>query len=126
MDYAQLDNKTITATSFFGALTFASFVLLMQFSDKIQYSEILIPWTAVVSFFFILVTVGILNADNISNKERLRKLLKFSFVLGFYGLIFLIPFLVLSFSFVGFIVILIIEIICVAILNSTISKSDND
>ena len=117
-----MDNKIITSSSFFGALTFTAFVLLMQFSENIQYSEILIPWTAIVSFFFIIVTISVLNIDEIKNTERFRKLLKFSFVIGFYGLIFLIPFLVLSFSVIGFIVILFLEILVVAILNSTIKE----
>ena len=52
MDNSNFDGNILTVTSFFGALTFTVMVLLIQFSNEIQYSEIIIPWMGLVSFFF--------------------------------------------------------------------------
>ena len=121
-DYLALDNKAITVSGFFGALTFTAMILLMQFSTEIKYSEILIPWTALVSFFFIIVTIGILNIDEQKNHpDRFRHIIMFCFIMGFYGLIFVIPALVYSFTEIGAVIIFIIEIIIVVIFNSSIA-----
>lgn len=123
--YANLDNKAIAISGFFGGLTFTAMILLMQFSDEIKLSEILIPWTAIVSFFFIIVTIGFVNADvKKSHPDRYRYVIMFCFLAGYYGLIFVIPFLVYSFSVLGAIIIGIIEIIIVVIYNTSIAKKD--
>lgn len=120
-DYTHLDSSTITISGFFGALTFTAMILLMQFSDEIKYSEILIPWTAIVSFFFIIVCIGVINIGiQKSHPDRFRYVLMFCFLTGFYGLIFVIPALVYSFTEIGAVIIFIIEIIIVVILNSSI------
>ena len=91
---------------------------------EIQFSEILSPWTAIVSFFFIIVTIGFVNADiEKSHPNRYRHLIVFCFLAGFYGLIFVIPFLVYSFSMIGAIVIGIIEVFIIVIFNSSIAKN---
>ena len=123
VDYTDLDSNAITISGFFGALTFTAMILLMQFSDEIKYSEILIPWTAIVSFFFIIVCIGLINADvQKSHPVRFWYVVMFCFLAGFYGLIFVIPALVYSFTEIGAVIILIIEIIIVAIFNSSIMK----
>ncbi len=129
MDYnynTNLDNKAITISGFFGGLTFTAMILLMQFSDKIQFSEILIPWTALVSFFFIIVTIGFVMIDiEKSHPKRFRYVMMFCFLAGFYGLIFVIPFLIYSFTVTGAIIIGIIEIFIVAMFNTSIAKKDS-
>lgn len=121
-NFLDFDNKTISTSGFFGALTFTAMVLLMQFPEEIEYSEILIPWTALVSFCFIIVTMGIMNADvEKSHPNIFRYLIVVCFLVGYYGLIFLIPFLVLSFSVIGFAIILTLEVIAVIIFNMSIS-----
>lgn len=120
-DYTSFDSNAITISGFFGALTFTAMVLLMQFADQIKFSEILIPWTAIVSFFFIIVTIGLVNANVAkSHPDRFRYVMVFCFLVGFYGLIFVIPALVYSFSEIGAYVILIIEIIIVVLFNTSI------
>lgn len=120
-DYTSLDSNAITVCGFFGALTFTAMVLLMQFADQIKLSEILIPWTAIVSFFFIIVTIGLVNVNvEKSHPNLFWYVMMFCFLVGFYGLIFVIPFLVYSFSEIGAFVIVIIEIIIVALLNTSI------
>lgn len=121
-DYLALDNKAITVSGFFGALTFTAMILLMQFSTEIKYSEILIPWTALVSFFFIIVTIGILNIDAQKiHPDRFNHIVMFCFIMGFYGLIFVIPALVYSFTEIGSYAILVIEIIIIIIFNTSIA-----
>ena len=46
----------------------------------------------------------------------------FCFIMGFYGLIFVIPALVYSFTKIGAVIIFIIEIIIVVIFNSSITR----
>ena len=108
-----------TVTGFFGAIVFASMILLMQFSDNIKFSEFLIPITAVISFFFIITTIG--GATHESHAEKItknfRRLIKFCFIIGYYGLIFLIPALVFSFSEIGAYLLFGLEIIIVIIYN---------
>ena len=121
-NYDNLDTNAITISAFFGALTFTSMVLIMQFSSDIKYSEILISCTAIVSFFFILSTIGFVNFDvEKKHPDRFRHIIMFSFMAGFYGLILIIPALVYSFTEIGAIVIFIIEVLMVAIFNSSIA-----
>lgn len=123
--FAHIDNMGITVCGFFGALTFTAMVLLMQFSEDIQFSEVLIPWTATVSFFFIITTMGFVNANvEKSHPNRYVVLMKSCFLIGFYGLIFLIPFLVYSFTIIGAIIIGIMEIIIVIVFTTSISGQD--
>jgi len=120
MDNSNFDGNILTVTSFFGALTFTVMVLLIQFSDEIQFSEIIIPWMGLVSFFFIINSIGILNADSVTKPDRMRKLMKVCFVLGFYGLVLVIPALIYSFDPIIALVVFIVEIIVIGIYNSTI------
>ena len=113
-----------TVTGFFGAITFATMILLMQFSESIKFSEFLIPLTALISFFFIVVTIG--GAIHASNVEYItksyRRFIQVCFVIAYYGLIFIIPALVFSFSEIGAYILGGIEIIVVIIFNITSPK----
>ena len=104
-----------TVTGFFGAITFTSLILLMQFSDEIKYAEFLIPFTATISFFFIIVTIG--GAIQLDHTKQFKKLIVVCFMIGYYGLIFLIPALVFSFSEIGAYVLGAIEVIVVILFN---------
>jgi len=123
LSYENFDSQAITITGFFGALTFTAMVLIMQFSSIIMFSEILIPWTAIVSFFFILTTIGIINADaEKKHPERFRRVIMFSFMVGFYGLIFVIPALVYTFTIIGAVIIFVIEVTFLVIFNSSLAS----
>ena len=115
-----------TVTGFFGAVVFATMILLMQFSDNVKFSEFLIPLTAIISFFFIIVTIGGSTHESYADKisKNFKRLIKICFLLGYYGLIFIIPALVFSFSEVGAYVLLGIEIIVVILYNRFSPKID--
>ena len=123
LSYDKLDSNAITISGFFGALTFTAMILIMQFSINIKFSEILIPWTAIVSFFFILSTIGFINIDvEKKHPDRFRRIIMFCFLAGFYGLIFVIPALVYSFTVIGAIVVFFMELIILIIFNSSIGN----
>jgi len=102
-----------TVTGFLGAVTFASMILMTQFPDKLQFSEILIPLTAIVSVFFIFATLGgsidQRNAPLIS--QGLIKYVQVLFSLGILGMMIILPMIVYSFTWIGAIVLVAIEII---------------
>ena len=107
----------ISLNGFLGAITFASMILLIQSSDQIMYSEFLISSTATVSIFFIMATlssVPALNKKSILTTSHEKMIVAFS-VLGFFGFLIIVPFILASFSIVGAIVVGIIEIISVII-----------
>lgn len=112
-----------TVTGFLGGITFTAMILTIQFSEKFSalqftsYSEFLIIYSAVVSFFFIIATIGgsidQRNAPLITNKFRMYVGIMFS--LGLYGLLGLIPAFVFLYSITGTIVLVVIESICIAL-----------
>ena len=110
VEFSGFSSQLTTVTGFLGAITFATMILLMQFPEKIQFSEILISYTAAISFFFIITTLGgsidASHAKNIS--ERFFKLIKYCYMISFYGLMALIPALIFSFSIVGAIILAIL------------------
>jgi len=113
-----------TISGFFGAITFATMILLMQFSENVKYSEFLIPFTAIISFFFIISTISSAidpsSAHLMSNK--FRNFVKTCFLLGFYGLMAVIPALVYSFSETGAYILAGIEIITIIIYSILVPK----
>ena len=113
-----------TVTGFFGAITFATMILLMQFPEKIQFAEILIPATASISFFFIITTISGAMHESYADKitKRYKLFVKVCFIIGYYGLILLIPALVYSFSPIGAVVILAIEIIVSFVYSRVVPK----
>ena len=100
----------------------------MQFSENVKYSEYLIPFTAIISFFFIVATIGSAidpsYANLISNKFRI--FVKTCFLFGFYGLIAIIPALVYSFSEIGAYIIAVIELITLIIHNILAPKTSSE
>lgn len=114
-----------TVSGFFGGITFATIILLMQFSENIKFSEYLIPLTAIISFFFIIVTIGgSLQQDTVENITTLyRHFIQVCFVIGFYGLIFIIPALVYSFNEIGAYILGGIELVVVIIFIRIIPKT---
>lgn len=101
-------------TGFLGAITFAAMILIIQSAKELQFSEVLIPSTAIVSFFFIIATLG--GATDQRNSPNLtpyfKNLVKFTLFMGLFMLIFLIiPLLVYSFSEIGAVIVFVIEFI---------------
>ncbi len=104
-----------TVTGFLGALTFTALILIMQFSSDIKFSEILISITATVSFLFIIVTLG--GAIDQRNSHLITKpFIRFVLVcytIAIFGMFVILPLLVYSFSLMGTIILIMIEIITV-------------
>ncbi|MGI0010387.1 MAG: hypothetical protein ACREAE_03200 [Nitrosopumilaceae archaeon] len=100
------------ATAFLGGVTFTAFVLLIQSQEKFLYADWLIPSTAIVSFFLILATFGrvSLATSEKDNMKLLTTVATFT-IIGFFGLMILIPFFILSFNLTGAIIVGIIELI---------------
>jgi len=71
---------------FFGAITFAAMILLMQFSENIKYSEYLIPLTAIISFFFIIATISSAIDPSFAHlmSSKFKNFVKICFLLGSY------------------------------------------
>ena len=109
-----------TVTAFLGGLTFTAMILIIQFSENFAlsyfppYPELLISFSAVVSFFFIMSTIGGAvdqrNAALITSNYR--SFVYVLLVLAWVGLLILIPAFLLPFSLIGTIVLVIIEVIC--------------
>jgi len=110
VEFGGFGQQVTTVTGFLGAITFATMILLMQFPEKIQFSEILIPYTAAISFFFIVTALGGSLDPSHAKKvtERFFNLVKYCYIIAFYGLIALIPALIFSFSLIGAIVLAVI------------------
>jgi len=107
----------LNATAFLGGITFTALVLLMESKEKIPYVDFLIPITALVSFFLIASTIGRVVLAS-SDEERFAKfdIVNSVFTLiGFFGLLSLIPFFVLPFTQTGAIGVGIVEIIAMVI-----------
>jgi len=105
-------SHALGVTGFLGGITIASMVLIMQIHKEIEYSEWLIPGTAIVGTFLIISTIGMIHvASNEKAGEQFAKLMQKFASIGFFGLMTLLPFIVFPFSQVGAIVLVIIEVI---------------
>lgn len=100
-----------TVTGFLGALTFTALILIMQFPSEIQFSEILISITAIVSFLFIMATLGgaIDQRHHHLITDQFMGVVSVCYVLGIFGMFAILPLLLFSFSVIGTIVLIIIE-----------------
>ncbi len=98
-------------TGFLGGITFATMVLIMQIHSEIEYSEWLITGTALVSVLFIISTIGMVHVAYNEKKagENFANFIKNLATLGFFGLMIVLPFLVLPFSTGGAIMLTVIE-----------------
>ncbi|HUL51740.1 MAG TPA: hypothetical protein VLT10_00540 [Verrucomicrobiae bacterium] len=119
--------SSTTANGFLGGVTFTSLILLLEKGDSLTLSipyldvrliSILIPLTAVVSFFFILATLGTIRdrTDEGSVHKRFYYLTLSYTVAGLIGLMFIIPMVIFFYTWVGAIVVGIIEIITASIM----------
>ena len=110
-----------TVTGFLGGVTFTALILLLDRADTITllipYTtitliSILIPLTATVSFLFILATLGSLRMpiEGGSVHQKFYNLVLAYIVVGFIGLMIIIPMVIIYYTMIGAIVIAIIEI----------------
>lgn len=103
-------------TAFLGGITFTAMILLLEFSSNMETSEILIPGTAIISILFIMSTVGTLKMkaeDDIKDNTIFPKFVKQCGRAGFFGILIILPILIVEFSFVGAITIIAVEIFLV-------------
>lgn len=116
----------LNATTFLGGITFTALVLLIESKEKIVFAEFLIPITALVSFFFIISTIGrvVLASSDEKRFKKFDDVIATFTLMGFFGLLSLIPFFVLPFTPTGAIVVGIVEIIAGLVFFWALSKSN--
>ena len=101
------------ATAFLGGITFTAMILLLEFSTNLIYSEILIPDTTIFSILFIMSTVSTLKMkidNNIKDDTKFPIFVQTLGRAGFFGIMALLPVLIVEFSLVGAIVIISVEV----------------
>lgn len=116
------------ATAFLGGITFTAFVLLIQSREKFLYADWLIPSTAIVSFFLILATFGRVNLSSTEkDNKKLESTVAVFILIGFFGLMILIPLYIFSFNWLGALIVGIVEVIgaCFWFRPLTGTKTDN-
>ena len=116
----------LNATTFLGGITFTALVLLIESKVKIVVAEFLTPITALVSFFFIISTIGrvVLASSDEKRFKKFDDVIATFTLMGFFGLLSLIPFFVLPFTPTGAIVVGIVEIIAGLVFFWALSKSN--
>lgn len=113
-NFTNLNPQTPIFMAFLGGITFTALTLFIQSANTLKFANILIPFTAVNSFLFILCTLG--SMKGVVHKDFQKMIFIFSNV-GIYGLIITIPVAILSFNYYGALIVLIVEISSVAIFN---------
>ncbi len=116
---------TLTVTSFLGGITFAALILLIQSKNDIAipagfpnyYLDGLITGTAVSTVFLVISSVGMIRtaSGERSPDEPFSDAMSIFGSLGFFGIIALLPFLVLPFSIIGAIIVAMTEAITISI-----------
>lgn len=116
---------SLSVTSFLGGITFAAMILLIQSRKDIAipsefptfYLDLLITGTAITSVLFIVSSVGMIRIASGERKanEKFSKSMEVFAALGFYGLIALLPLLVLPFLWPGALAVGIVEGITIGI-----------
>lgn len=100
-------------TAFLGGITFTAMILLLEFSTNLIYSEILIPGTAIISILFIMSTVGTLKMkidNDIKDNTKFPEFVQTCGRAGFFGMMVILPLLIVEFSLIGTIVIIAVEV----------------
>jgi len=121
-DFKNFNSQLPTVTGFLGGITFTALILLFEKSGdmkllipftSITVISILIPLTAVVSFLFILATLGSMRVpiEGGSVHRKFYNLIVCYIIAGFIGLMIIIPLVIVFYTLIGAIVVTIIEII---------------
>jgi hypothetical protein len=105
--------RDLTLAAFLGGLTFTGMIVLMQtasnfdyapVSSVVYYPDILISTTGFVSAVFIIAAAGHASF-NVFTNDDLKRYLDYLLLIGFFGVLILIPLLLLPFNVVGAVVI---------------------
>jgi len=94
----------VTATGMLAGATFASLVLLIQIEDKLEYSEIMIPFVAGITVMFVFSLIEFARFHQKFDSKKRQKIEDTAFItftFGLFGLIVMIPLLILPFSFLS-------------------------
>jgi len=115
----------VNATGFLGGITFATMILIIGLPTKLQYSEIIISATAIVSVLFIMATLGMMRVASgiVSENTDFSKYMEGFAGAGFWGLMAILPAIVLQFSVVGGIVIIFTEAVLIIIFFTFLKKA---
>jgi len=118
-------SHSLNVTGFLGGITFAAMILLMQSKKDIPipsnfpsfYLEALITATAISSVFFIISSVGMIRvaSGEKSEDETFSKAMSVFAGLGFFGLMALLPFMILPFLWEGSLIVAGVEAVTLGI-----------
>ena|SRR2546426_7758524 len=117
--------NALNVTAFLGGTVFAALILIVEVKDWFQYREILIAGTATVSVLFIISTIGMIRvaSDKKFQGSIFAKAIEGMATAGFFGLMFILPFLVFQLTIAGGITVSVIEAIVIGIFVKTLLKS---
>ena len=121
-----LHGHGIGAASFLGGITFTAMILMMEFSDRLFYSDILITGTAIVSVLFIISALGMARvaSGEVRKESKFSKYVLYCTKFGFFGLMIILPVFILEYSFEGMLVVVGVEAIVIGLYFKLESISD--
>ena len=100
-----------TVLGFLGSITFASMILMMQFSSDLEFSDVIITLTGVTSFLFIISAIaGAIDERHYKLiTKKYMNFVRICMYLGIFGILIIFPLIIYSFSGLGSIIIIIVE-----------------